>query len=393
MKKRFITTAAAAALVLTGAVAQVTVKTEAGDVSVRFVGRTNLEFGTYIGQDTQNEHYITKYDTNGDQYTDTTYTKYNTNGLIFNDTRFGFQVSFAEKWAAKCELQFAKTAVKFRDLWVSYKLSDNATVKVGNYFQPFGAKVLGSLNYKFIENARADNAITPDRKIGITYSYISDLLHLTGGLASNGDVDSPGTNKGIIGAAKAIVRPILDDHTVLHIGAAALFTNQHGATISYSAAMPETFSSSAHTLISEKADAANAWRYEAEAIFITGPFYIEGHYLGSTANVRNTSNNFNATGLYAQAGFLVIGDQQKYNKKTGLAAMASPGDLEVLARVNYLKLEYPDNDNSEQSETDITIGLNYIINKNLNIRGNYIYAKVKDGDDFNCVQARLQFSF
>lgn len=389
MKKRILSTAVAAAFVASSVVAQITVKTEAGDVSVRFVGRTNLELGTYIGQDVENVHTYT--DSLGKTYTTTT--KYNTNGLILNDTRFGFQVSFAEKWAAKCELQFGSKAAKFRDLWISYKLSDNATVKAGNYFQPFGAKVLGSLNYKFIENARADNAITPDRKIGITYSYISDLLHLTGGLASNGDVDAPSTNQGVIVAAKGIIRPILDDHTVLHIGVAGMFTKQDGVTTSYKATMPETFSSSTHTLISQTVDAGNAWRYEAEALFITGPFYIEGHYLGSLANVRNTSNNFNATGLYAQAGFLLIGDQEKYNKKTGLAATAPAGSLELLARVNYLKLEYPDVANTEKSETDITIGLNYFINKNLNIRGNYVYAKVKDGDDFNSIQARLQFSF
>ena len=354
-------------LAATLASAQVVIKTDAGDLKLRLIGRTNFDAATYFGGDegkNANDHYI--------------------NGMVMNDTRLGVVANFDEKWNAKAEICYANKSISFRDLYIGRKFNDNSSIQIGNFFMPFGSKILG-LQYKFVEDATVDYAFCPSRKIGVGYFYTSDAFNFTGGFFSDGNVDSKAVNQGYTVAAKAIVRPISDDNTILHIGIAPMFTDSPNMT-SFTGIAPTTIHTNS-IISSGSINAINYWRYEAEAIFISGKFYAEMHYQGASINTP-TSDNYKANGVYAQASFLIKGEKQNYNKKTGLAASASPKSLEVLARYDFLNL------NDDAKLNDVTIGVNYFINKNLNVKFNYAYGKQKDADEgYSFIQGRLQFSF
>ena len=381
MKFKAIILSAVAIAVSASSFGQIKVKTESGDMNVRFMGRTNFDAGTYIASS----------DTNLNDH----------NGIAMNDTRLGVLANFDEKFSAKIEICYASKAISFRDLWIGYKLNDNSTITAGNHFQPYGAKPLG-LSYKFVEDASADLAFCPARKIGVSYAYTSDPFNLTAGLFSDGNVDGgKNIDKGWSLAAKAIYRPILDESTVLHIGLAPMYV-QSPNTVSFNGQIPTTVVS--NTLIGTGAlDPKSYLRMEAEAIFISGKIYVEGHYMAANVNdikftsvdtagiSTSTTESAYLDGFYAQASYMIIGEKQNYNKKTGLAANASPKSLEVLARISHLNLDADHVKAGKQ--TDFTIGANYFFNKNLNFKLNYIYASVKDGDSYSFVQTRLQFSF
>ncbi len=381
MKFKAIILSAVALAISASSFGQIKVKTESGDMNVRFMGRTNFDAGTYIASS----------DTNLNDH----------NGIAMNDTRLGVLANFDEKFSAKIEVCYASKAISFRDLWIGYKLNDNSTITAGNHFQPYGAKPLG-LSYKFVEDASADYAFCPSRKIGVSYAYTSDPFNFTAGLFSDGNVDNgKNIDKGWSLAAKAIYRPILDESTVLHIGVAPMFV-QSPNTVSFTGIIPTTVVSNG--LISTGAlDPKNYLRMEAEAIFISGKIYVEGHYMAAnvndieftsvdTAGVSvSTTESAYLDGFYAQASYMIIGEKQNYNKKTGLAANASPKSLEVLARVSHINLDADHVKAGKQ--TDFTVGLNYFFNKNLNLKLNAIYATVKDGENYTMVQSRLQFSF
>ena len=370
MKFKAIILSAIALAVSTGSFAQIKVKTEAGDMSVRFMGRTNFDAGTYIASS----------DTNLKEH----------NGVAMNDTRLGVLGNFDEKWSAKIEICYASKAISFRDLWIGYKLNDNSSLTVGNHFQPYGAKPLG-LSYKFVEDASVDLAFCPARKIGLSYAYTSDAFNLTAGLFSDGNVDNgKNIDKGWSLAAKAIFRPIIDETTILHIGVAPMLVQSPNA-VSFTGSIPTTVVT--NKLIGTASfNPDNYLRMEAEAIFISGKLYVEGHYMATSLQKMDTAgNNAYLDGFYAQASYLIKGDQQNYNKKTGLAANASPKSLEVLARVSHLNLDADHVKAGKQ--TDFTIGCNYFFNKNLNVKVNAIYAAVKDGENYSMVQTRLQFSY
>ena len=151
--KKTLLSLAACALFAANAMSQVVVKTNAGDLNLRLIGRTNLDYGRYIPH------------SDGLNY-----------GVKMNDTRLGCIATFDKDWTAKMEICYANRAVSFRDLWIGYKINDKMSLTGGNHFQPFGAKILG-LGYKFIEDAQADYAICPSRKIGVSYDKTDDAVN------------------------------------------------------------------------------------------------------------------------------------------------------------------------------------------------------------------------
>ncbi|MBP5365689.1 MAG: hypothetical protein J6Y82_07175 [Bacteroidales bacterium] len=367
MKIKFLTIAAIAFSTLS-ATAQITVKTDAGDLKMRFIGRTNFDIGTYLAKpDGTDEH----------------------NGIAMNDTRLGVSATFDEKFSSKIEICYASKAISFRDLWIGYKINDNSSLTVGNHFQPFGAKPLG-LSYKFVEDASADYAICPARKIGFSYAYTSDPFNFTAGIFSDGNVDNgKNVDAGFSLAAKAIWRPVVNDQTILHIGAAPMFTKSPN-NVSFTGILPTTVLKNNALIKTPSWKHESTTRYEVEAIFTHGKFYAEAHYLGASVKSDDDAvEDSNIKGFYAQTSWMIIGEKQNYNKKTGLAATASPKSLEILARISTLDLD----DLECGKQTDFTLGLNYFFNKNLNVKFNYIYGSVKDGDDCHFAQTRLQFSF
>ncbi len=366
MKKQLLTLLALT-FAAQSAFSQIKLSTESGDLSIRFAGRTNVDFGSYLSD--------------SDLASDTDKKR---SGAVMNDTRLGVQAAFDEKWSAKIEICYTNGSVSFRDLWMGYQLSESSSLQVGNFFMPFGAKPLG-LAYKFVEDASADNAICSSRKIGAAYSYVSDAFNVTAGIFTDGDVNSKSLNNGYSVAAKAIFRPYVESGRVLHFGLAPIFTKPT-SSLTYSGVMPTTLET--NKLCTRTYSAEKYYRLEAEAIFIQGKFYAEAHYLNTQISIADADNE-KVHGAYAQASFLILGEKQNYNKKTGLAAASSPKSLEVLARINTLNLD-------TQKETDFTVGVNYFFNKNINTKLNYVHAignvdGVKTNHDL--VQLRLQFSF
>ena len=371
MKSKIFTVLGAVAMTLATANAQIKVATESGDLSIRFMGRTNFDLGVQLGAPDSLS---------------------NTNGVQMNDTRLGVQATFDEKYSAKIEICYASSKISFRDLWVGYKLNDNNSIQVGHFFMPYGAKILG-LGYKFVEDASIDFALCPSRKIGAALFHTSDNFNFTAGVFSDGTLDNGAQLKqGWTLSGKAIVRPIINDRTVLHFGAAPMFTHSpNDPSFTFKVPTPMMTEGNGIGKISS-GDNYNYGRYEVEALFITGRFYSEFHYMGVNANTPG-DDNFKINGFYGQASFLVIGDQAKYNKKTGLAAAPAPKSLEVLARVSRSNIQ------EDLHMTDLTIGANYFINKNLNFKLNFIHSKstvdIAGGVDqkYNWLQGRLQFSF
>lgn len=357
------------------ALAQVSIKTDAGDFKLTFKGRTHFDaavFGGDLGKTEAGNHY---------------------NAVQMNDTRFGFIASFDEKWSAKAEMCYANGGVTFRDLYIGYKIDDKSNIQAGNFWMPFGYKVLGPA-YRFVENSSLDNTINGiSRKIGVAYNYNSDPLKLTFGIFSDGSVDAAKqTNKGYNIAAKAIFRPILDQNTVLHIGVAPLFTHTPN-TVNFNTTAPtptKSISLASNSFTDD--EQYNVFRGEIETIFISGKVYVEGRYQHANVNTPG-DQNFKVGGFYLQSGFLLIGDQQNYNKANAYATNLSPKNLELTAR--YAHVAHNMGEDNEQITNDVTVGLNYAFNKYLMTKLNWAHGQLKDVDvaNYNFVHLRFQFVF
>ncbi|MCQ2252054.1 MAG: OprO/OprP family phosphate-selective porin [Bacteroidales bacterium] len=362
------------AAITSQAQAQITLVPENDQFSLKLIGRTNVDAGSFM------ERHVNK---DGEEHSD--------NGIAVNDTRLGVAGSFNGNWDFKIEVCFAKKAISFRDVYVKYNFNKQNHIQVGNFFMPFGMKQLG-LGYKFEEDATVDYAFCPSRKIGAAYLLNTEKFNFVGGVFSNGDVDNGNgdgnINAGVNLAAKAIVRPVIDETTVLHIGAGALYTNSQGKA-EYKGAVPCTFES-VTSIPAVNLNAPSYSRYEAELIFIKNKFLLETHFQGLGYESRGSNERHHLGGVLAQCSYLLIGEKQNYNKVTGLAANASPKSLELLCRYDYLEL-YP-----KGKQADYTVGLNYFFSKHFNLKLNYanVHADLAGGhESYNMIQARAQFSF
>ena len=380
-----VSAAALCALIPSQAHAQITVVPENDNFSLKLIGRTNLDFGSFL--DKQDDE-----------------TKPN-NGVAVNDTRLGVSGKFLDKWDYKIEICFDKKAISFRDVFVKYNFNKTHHIQFGNVFMGYGMKPLG-LAYKFIDDATVDNTFCSSRKMGIVYLLTTDPFNFNGGVYSDGNIDNGNSkfDQGVNLSAKAIYRPIINETTVLHFGAATLYTNSPN-TASYNGVVPETFTTEGKTTFKgrtfgkETLDAEGKTvyigkhysRYEGEMIFIHKKFMFETHYQGASYEPTNSDDRYHVGGALAQASFLLIGAQQNYNKTTGLCQNASPRSLELLARYDYLDL----NDGGHQQ--DVTVGLNYFFSKHFNMKLNYAYTDTDllpaGGRCYNTVQVRAQFSF
>ena len=356
--------------------------TKVGDVQfkLKFGGRTNLDFGSYLGADDG---------------------RANRNGVCVNDTRLGLTADIDTVWQAKIEVSFGSKAIAFRDVYVKRTFkSTGSDVQLGNFFFPFGMKRAG-LAYKFIENSAADAAFTPWRKMGVAYQIYSPKFNWGVGLFSDGDIDKgKKTNQGYSVNAYGLLRPVDNAGTIFHVGASAIITHPSGS-VSFSAVEPQTFSSS--TLVKTPAmEAYNYGRLEAQALVIVRRFYAEARFLKAWVNTPNSvtavgadgeevevaqDNYDGAYGFYAQASWRIFGENQNYNRKTGLAGNPNAKAMEVLARFSRTDLD------QYGAANDLTLGVNYFFNKYLRAKVNYVHSHIRGGIDHDILEGRFQFSF
>ena len=113
----------------------------------------------------------------------------------------------------------------------------------------------------------------------------------------------------------------------------------------------------------------------------------------------NAFKNYVAQGAYLQCSWLLSGETYLYDESVACAGRPEGKSLEVCSRFNYLTLNDEDAAIWGGEQKDISIGLNYYINKYIGIKLNYSYlmpgASIKEisRKNFSVFQGRFQFIF
>lgn len=357
---------------------------KAGDVDfrVRIGGQANIDCGVYLGAD---DH------------------RANRNGISVNDCRLAVIADIDTVWQAKLEVSYQASKVSFKDVYVQRSSGGGGReAKFGNFFFPFGV-LRGGLFFKFVDTSTADVTFSPWRKLGVAYQSFSDNFNWGVGIFSAGDVDKGKMlNQGYSYNAYALVRPIVTSSSVLHLSVSGILTHPSDK-VSFAAPAPLMFTS--HSLVkTEDMDAYNYGRLEVAALGMVRRFYAEAHFLKAWVNTPNElrtmaddgvvsvspqSNYDGAYGFYVQAAWRIVGDDhaRDYHKKMGLAFNAARRALDVLVRFDRTDLD------QFGAANNLTLGVNYYINKYLRVRLNYVHAAVKAGADMDALCSRVQFSF
>lgn len=318
------------------------------------------------------------------------------NAFQVNDVRLGTVVKIFDNWEAKIELGYADKKISMKDIYVNYKLNSHS-FRLGYAYEPWGNARVGTAAFRFMQNATADNALGQGRQLGISYSYNYKWMNVMAGVFSGGDIQTSGQmDQGYSVAAKFIGRPLMKEGRVLHLAIAPRFADDK-EVVDFTGGVPTNLvAKKDNGFVDASVDRViNSWKLDAECIFIYDKWYFQGQFLVSHLN-RHGVDNFNGKGGYAQAGYLILGEKHNYNESTGMIGNPAPKSLELLLRYDNVNL----NDAGIRGGrlSDITVGMNYFINKYIAAKLNYTRMMVGDsspkgGGDFDLLQARLQVSF
>lgn len=313
-----------------------------------------------------------------------------------NDIRLGTVIRFLDRWEAKVELGYGDSKISLKDVFLNYSDGDYA-IRLGYHYEPFGNARVGTSNYRFMTDAASDQALGNSRKLGISYSYNREWFNVMAGIFSDGNIaKSKPLNQGYSLAAKLVGRPLMEDKKLIHIGVAPRF-NSSSDQVSFEAGAPtDLLTKEDNTLVEAKVmQVINQWKLDLELILLYNKWYFQGQYFQAHLN-RFAAPDYNAKGGYVQAGYMILGAKHNYNPVTGMIVNPAPKSLELLFRYDNINL----NDAGIRGGrmTDISLGMNYFINKFVAAKLNYTRmfpgkTALAGDTDFDVIQGRIQFSF
>jgi len=149
----------------------------------------------------------------------------------------------------------------------------------------------------------------------------------------------------------------------------------------------------------------------AELAGTLGSFHFQGEYFDfSIERTHGNGPSLVFSGYYIQGGYILTGEKRSYNASSGSYRTVTPsrsfewqtggwGAWEIAARYSMINLN--DKDILGGRQENVTLGLNWYVNRNMRFMFNYINGKVDkrmtDGEDigarYQAVGVRAQIAF
>lgn len=304
----------------------------------------------------------------------------------------------------KVELNFADGHTKFDDVYMGLKdMPYVYEFKIGHFKEFFSLEELQSDNYTTFMERGLPRCFVPGRNTGIgVNSYLLDkrLTWAVGAFRDANDYGAVAASNEWNGTARVTGLPLYKDNGkhLLHFGAAYSFRKPNDPRYQ---SRPE--SHLAPYFVDTKAFAVNhAQLLGLESAYVYGPFSLQGEFMNVFASRPGSSKDVNFSGLYAQASYILTGEHKNYDMANGRFANIVPfknfsinemtlGAWEIAARYSYLDLK--DSDINGGMMSDATVGLNWYLNPNMRIMGNYVHANRNGIGYADILETRFQVNF
>ena len=282
--------------------------------------------------------------------------------------------------------------------------TDWGALRVGYTKTPVGFEgVTSSRATPFLENALPVQAIFESRRIGIDWAFERPAYVLNAGVYGG---DLHGDNDGRTLGARAAWTPRKVEGDVLHLGLAASRERRDdtidGRGVAFPAsarlrARPEVGLTDVRLVDSGTLTGVDDIdRIGVEALWIGGPWSVQGEVLQADVHRENGLADFSARGGYAFGSWVVTGESRSYSSgNTGNIKPKSPwGALELLLR--YSRLDLDDGAVRGGRQSDWTLGANWTLDSHFKVQANVIRADSRRGAlalDPHIVAVRLQAIF
>lgn len=309
------------------------------------------------------------------------------------------RIALADKlddlWSYKTEVDFAENGVAFKDMYLK-----RGNLTIGQTKVPFSLdEQTSSNNITFMERA-SPTVFSLAHRLGVTYGTSGDnyTFKVMGFGQAIGEGD--GGDEGLGLGGRITYAPMQTDTGVLHLGASAVSyepTNSVTDTMRFRQ-RPESRPDGSRLV--DTGDITNvdrAFAYGLEGAWQSGPFSVQGEYIG-TKVARNAGNpDVDLDGYYVAASWFLTGERRSYSGGVfGGPKIADParGAWELAARYSDLGLD--DGAVLGGEMKNVTLGVNWYARSGVRFMLNYVNATSTVAgidNDPSIVQLRAQVSF
>jgi len=305
-------------------------------------------------------------------------------GKILDDWRYRFEYDFA-----------ADDDYRIKAAWVGYNGFKPFTIRAGNVLEPFSLEAMtSSNNITFMERA-LPKAFTQNYKLGILMNTYGDNWSAAAGLF-DGNIQN-GSKDGWGAAARVTGAPVRSKRRLLHIGAALEYREPD--EVNYST-RPEANLASRLARTGTLHDVDNTITAGLESAAVYNSFSLQGEYIQVSVERNKQRSDPDFNGWYVYGSWFATGEYRRYNAKKGTFKQIRPksryGALEIAARYSEIDLE--DENITGGEEDNITLGVNWYLNRNIRFMANHIWVDADpdrsgNSESPNIFQLRAQAVF
>ncbi|WP_141453523.1 OprO/OprP family phosphate-selective porin [Pseudoxanthomonas sp. z9] len=288
---------------------------------------------------------------------------------------------------------------KFLDANVKYKIGGNANhfLQIGQFKQPGATleELSSTKNNDFISKSSITNSLGTPRRVGLQYNIGDANWGVTASFFGRELTRNREHGGGY--SARGYWAPINETGNILHLGLSYTDKDTDGDVIRLRARpmadmVPTRFVDTGSSGL--RASDRNSV-IGAEAMWVNGPFKLQGEYMKTDVKRYGSFDDFSGDGFYVSGLWNITGETWGY--KAGVPTTGLPSD--PVKGMWQLGLRYDTIDLTDGAvvggEMDSwTAGVNWYWRSNFKFMLNYVAVKQEKGvlkDDPNVVEARLQF--
>lgn len=338
------------------------------------------------------------------------------NGANIRRTWLDLRGGVGDCWSYRLTLDFRGAPVIIRDAYINFSGIEQTNVAVGQFFIPFGLENWGNKqDLMFLEQSLMGTTfLAPEFGLGVyADTHFCDMFTVAAAIYQPRQVahsfglqthafDSSLTSQSVrefaprndrIGEALRVTfSPYHCADTVYHFGASIkdqkLITSSadgHRVLTNIFQTVPEAQARTTTTLINAGSMPAKRFTVGGlEAAALWGPITVQAEYNKAKVKLHrdlNSPANFGNPefwGWHAQAGYVLTGESRTYDFASGTFGSVVPstesGAWEIAARYSAVNLN--DDHVYGGRENNVTLGLNWFVNENVQIKFNYIRANI-----------------
>lgn len=277
--------------------------------------------------------------------------------------------------------------VSLDDAYLTYGITDKFTVSVGQVLPAFSLASTASSKWnQFFTKSMTASALGTNLGLGVNIGKWEDNYTFAFA-AMQPKQDSEPTNANNTTyikrddrwqtSSRLVYRPIFSGTKILQLGASGYFYDDHSATKRFSSVAEASARHNTALLDTGNILASNHKAIDFEIAGQNGPLYGEVEYekLQVSRPAGNSSLHF--YGYHALVAYVLTGEAKTFKSYNGTFGQVKPsnprGAWEIAAKYSVLNLNNKDIQGGKAQ--NIALGVNYYLNNNIKLAGEYIHSK------------------